>query len=385
MRISYSALETYAQCPQKYKFQEIDRIKATKSREALFGTAIHGALQFMFSRDPLFPTLEEILAHFRGSFTEKTALSEQDRTRYVEIGEKMIRSYYQKNPPWNYQVVDLELHFEVVLVDKVYDAKHLLVGKIDRIDKRDDGTYEIIDYKTSRKLPSQDAVDNNTQLAVYQLGLQKRWPHIEPGTVTLSLYFLRAGEKLSTKRSANTLARVEENILARIHTIEKKIEENDFPPTPSALCDWCGYKPICPAWRHLYEKEKKLPDGIQIEEAVKEYFDVRKAIEEHKKRLTLITASIHEYFNTQKLERAFGPNGSIMRTIQERITWDTSKIKEILQGQPIWEELLVVDPKKLAAVLGRLPYETRERLKNEARIVRKFTMLKTSKKKEKLG
>jgi len=58
---------------------------------------------------------------------------------------------------------------------------------------------EIIDYKTSRKMPSQEMVDKNLQLSIYHLGLIKRWPHISPGEVKLSLYFLEHGEKISTK------------------------------------------------------------------------------------------------------------------------------------------------------------------------------------------
>ena len=35
-KTSYSALETFKQCPQKYKFQQIDRIKAAKNKDAVF-------------------------------------------------------------------------------------------------------------------------------------------------------------------------------------------------------------------------------------------------------------------------------------------------------------------------------------------------------------
>src|SRR3989338_7593405 len=73
MRTSYSALETYKLCPQKYKFQEIDRVPAKKSKAAVFGTHIHSSLRFMFSRDPPFPTLDEVLARFPGQFSASPA------------------------------------------------------------------------------------------------------------------------------------------------------------------------------------------------------------------------------------------------------------------------------------------------------------------------
>jgi len=379
MRVSYSALETFKQCPQKYKFQEIDKIRVPKSKEALFGTAIHGALEFMFSRDPLFPTLEEVLAHFREHFEEKSTLPDADRARYVEIGQKMIRNFYEKNPPWNFDIVDLESHFEALLVDKVYEKTHVLVGKIDRIDKLSDGSYEIIDYKTNRKLPSQDDIDKNTQLAVYQLGLKKRWPHLDASKIKLSMYFLRAQEKFSTMRTDEKLTEAEERLLSSIHAIEKRIEEGSFPPTPSALCDWCGYKPVCPAWRHLYEQEEKP----KINDAVREYLEVKKEIDERKKRAAMLSGVIQEYMQKESLDRVFGDQGSIMRSLQERSDWNADDVQAILSPLPEWESILSVDTKKLGKILPSLPYEIQEKLKNEARIVKKFMALKISKKKEK--
>ena len=65
MRTSYSAIQTYLQCPKRYEFQDIQKIRVPKSREAIFGTLIHSTLHFMFQQDPLFPTLEEVVAAFR--------------------------------------------------------------------------------------------------------------------------------------------------------------------------------------------------------------------------------------------------------------------------------------------------------------------------------
>ena len=379
MRISYSLLETYKQCPQKYKFQEIDRIKSAKSKEALFGSAVHETLKFMFSRDPLFPTLEEVLAHFRERFMESKHITEEEKNRYREVGEKILRNFYMKNPPWNFNVVDLESRFEVVLDDQLYKSKHVLVGKIDRVDKLEDGSFEVIDYKTSRRLPSQDAVDHNLQLAVYQLGLQKRWPHLEPESIVLSLYYLRSGDKFTTKRSRESLEGTEKQLLAQLHGIEKKTEEKDFPPMPSALCDWCSYKQICPAWRHLY---KKPEEKVEIEKVMQEYFTLKTETDEKEKRMAELMATIRAYLESDGLDRIFGAYGTISRTAQERTSWDIDKVKEILSGHPLWQELLIIDQKKVKLVMARLPYELSERLKNEARVVKKFSMIKVSNKKE---
>ena len=64
MRISYSALNTYQTCPLKYKFQNVDKIKEPKSKEAVFGTIIHAVMNFIHTPGILSPTLEQALDYF---------------------------------------------------------------------------------------------------------------------------------------------------------------------------------------------------------------------------------------------------------------------------------------------------------------------------------
>ena len=61
MRTSYSALDTFRSCPLKYKYSQIDKLREPKRIETVFGTLIHSALRFMFVRNPLYPTLDEVM------------------------------------------------------------------------------------------------------------------------------------------------------------------------------------------------------------------------------------------------------------------------------------------------------------------------------------
>jgi len=164
MRTSYSAINTYLACPQKYKFQEIDRIKVPKSFEAVFGTLIHATLAFMFRRSPLFPTLDEVLEHFRAHWPSKETLSQESKRDplkkplsdeeeqiYMEEGIKMLKKFYEKNLPWNYDIVDLESRFDAAITDPKTGEAHILTGIIDRIDRRTEGGYGIIRSQKTRK------------------------------------------------------------------------------------------------------------------------------------------------------------------------------------------------------------------------------------------
>lgn len=384
MRTSYSALETYLQCPQKYKFQEIDKIKAPKSKEAVFGTLVHDALKYMFSRDPLFPTAEQILAHFReGMEQSKASFMEEEKNLYLTSGQDILKRFYMKNPPWNFTVVDLESFFEVPLADEKTGATHVLAGKIDRIDKTEDGSYEIIDYKTSRKLPSQADVDNNLQLSLYHMGLLRRWPHLDPQNIRLSLYFLKAQEKLATSRTKEDLTATRAKTIATIREIEEKKQggEKSFLPHPSVLCGWCAYKKICPAWKHLYQTQSF--GEIDIKNIIKEYFEIKDVETKNKERFGELTDLIHAYLNKEGLERIFGEEGSIMRKMNERTSWDAEKARPVLVELGLWERVATPDAKKIKALFPTLAQEAQTKLA-QAKIIKTFSVLSASKKKEKI-
>ena len=388
MRISYSALGTFRQCPQKYKFQEIDKIPSKKSKEALFGTLIHASLKRMFSHDPLFPTLDEVIAEFRMAWNVSRAhveLSEEESYAYLGQGEHILRRFYAKNKPWNFNVVDLESRFEVIIQDSKTGEAHVLAGIIDRIDKPTEDMYEIIDYKTARKMKSQESVDTDLQLSLYHLGLVRRWPHIEKATVVLSLYYVKHNEKITTTRSPTALEAVYKNILVTIHDIKDRTSSGEFPPQPSALCDWCGYKAMCPAWKFLYSaKQTVLSNKLDIEKIIIEYFEIKKTAQKQTKRLAELQADIKAYMDQEGLTRVFGDGGSISKTVQERYRYDYEKIKAVLADHnrmDVWEAIMSPDDKKLKTALGSLPSPLKEKVLEARSVLRQFETLTTTIKK----
>ena len=344
MRVSYSALETYKTCPLKFKYQELDKIKSPKSIEALFGSSIHSALKQMFSRTPLYPTLDEIVNFFTVKWLEKKPeeIDEETLKVYFEEGVALLKNFYKKNSPWNFNAVELESRFEVQIEDTVNKKTHTLAGIMDRIDKSpESGVYEIIDYKTSKRMPSQNDLDKNLQLSIYNLGLIKRWPHLKQENIKLSLYFLKHNEKIETQRTIGDMENTKNEILKIINEIETLISENkEFIPTPSPLCDWCGYRKICPMWRHLYQTNNPSPiTNDQIKEIVGEYFELSSQNKNNKKRIGELQKIVYEFMKQENLERVFGEEGYLTKTTQEREIRDMKKIKQILEEMKKWDEV----------------------------------------------
>lgn len=345
MRVSYSALETYKNCPLKFKHQELDKIKAPKSIEAVFGSIVHSTLKRMFERTPLYPSLDEIIDFFNNKWQElKNTQNEEILKAYYNDGVEILKSFYKKNSPWNFNALELESRFETVIENQEKNEHHVLAGKIDRIDKlTEDAHYEIIDYKTAKKMPSKEAIDKDLQLSIYGLGLLKRWPHLKPENIKLSLYYLRHNEKIETKRTLKDLDRTKEEILKTINEIQELLAGNkEFIPTPSSLCEWCGYKKACPMWKHLYDKSQNLNLKTQneLEAAVNEYFELKTQNSQNNRRISEITGQISDFMAKEGVTRVFSENGYFTRILQERTGYNMAKIKDILQELNRWEEVV---------------------------------------------
>ena len=117
MRISYSALSTYQTCPLKYKYQNVDHIKEPKSKEAVFGTLIHSVMQYVHSPALVAPSLEDALDFFSQNWNEDIWADELEERAAFSQGVKMIQTYYEKNDPADFNVVDLESRFAIEIGD----------------------------------------------------------------------------------------------------------------------------------------------------------------------------------------------------------------------------------------------------------------------------
>ena len=117
-----------------------------------------------------------------------------------------------------------------------------LIGYIDRLEKRND-TYYIIDYKTNNWLKSQEEIDNDTQLATYQIAVMEEY---DTDKVVLNWHFLKYNELLESKKTKEEIEKLKKELFEKIEKIEN---EKEYKPNKSRLCDWCEYKSMCPEFK----------------------------------------------------------------------------------------------------------------------------------------
>ncbi|MBT9132126.1 MAG: hypothetical protein DDT32_00717 [Syntrophomonadaceae bacterium] len=261
VRVSYSKISTYSQCPLKYKYQYIEQRPTRPSHYLDFGSTIHKTLSDYHSNfDPKKAGLDDLMALYQRNWIATAYKDKEEEEKFKEDGRHILEAYYEKAKVDPNQILYLEEFFKVKIGD------YELTGKIDRIDRLPDGGWEIIDYKTSRKTKDVSELESplhptevqeTLQLDIYYLACQENWRR-EPKR--LSIYYLAAQEdgeyrprKVSVSRSKGEAQRIKA-LERSIHNIAQGIRKEDFPPKRGVLCGWCDFYSICSVWKEQRER-----------------------------------------------------------------------------------------------------------------------------------
>jgi len=320
----------------------------------------------------------ELLKYFTEKWNADVYKDKQEESFAFYQGVDILKKYYLQNQNQKFNIINLEVSFQIPISDN--KEFHQITGRIDRIDKLDDGTFEVIDYKTTKKMPAQSDVDNNFQLLIYYLGVVNRWPSLEKENrpVKLSLCYLRHGEKLSVIRKKEVIKETQQKILDLINQINK----SKFEPRVNPLCDWCQYQQYCPLYKHKFiSEESPALDDKEIKEVIKEYFTIKEKQSIDNKRINELKQIINKYCDNKSIDRVFGDEGYITRLSQQRFSYNFNKVKEILEPIGKWKEILTIDKVKFKKVINSLPYDLKKQIDQTKTLDKEFKVISTSKNK----
>jgi len=243
-RYSHSRMETFKQCPLKYRFRYVDGIeKEEEGIEAFTGKCVHQALEELLGlkiktgSEPNYGKAEQLfLAAWDDKYHPSVIIRRRNMTvdDYRQRGLLCLRNYFEMEKLRDFgELLDLELSLSF----RIGNAE--MTGVVDRLHRNGD-TYHIIDYKTSKRDMSRQDADTDNQLALYEIGVRQLFP--DAREVLLHWYMLPHRNIVDSSRSPLELERLEQNVLALIETIEST---RDFVPVETPLCGWCDYRREC--------------------------------------------------------------------------------------------------------------------------------------------
>jgi len=227
--LNYSKIKTYRECPLLYKYKYIEGKREGLTPASSLGVSIHRTLEEYHrnSNDP-----SELLSYYDDCWLAAGYASAGEQMEWYLKGQKMLETYAEHEYERKTTVDSTEREFIF------QEGEWTLRGKIDRIDKLPDGSWEVIDYKTGTDVDLSLAVTDSLQMGIYALGARRAW-HIENGQATF--HFIAFDKKISAPFSAFD----EQQILYTFIETGKKIVAEEFEPDTSH-CATCAFNTRCP-------------------------------------------------------------------------------------------------------------------------------------------
>ncbi len=242
--LSASSMTTFLQCPLKFKFSRIDRIKEPATEPMILGSFVHEILEEFYKASADERTFDTARSIGRDLWDSKWA-KEADEVGVRDINQFRwkawwcIENLFTLEDPQQMNLAGVETK-----VDDTINGVRVL-GFVDRYLHDDDGNVVVADYKTGKVPLPKWSADKVFQIMVYVLMLEQM---LEQPVVSGEIIYLKEGKVVAYEPTQKRRSETIQTITSVRKEVEDSCEAGAFQTKPSRLCDWCHYKPICPAW-----------------------------------------------------------------------------------------------------------------------------------------
>ena len=266
---SYSMLNTFSHCPQKYKLIYIDRIrKKEESIEAFLGKVVHQVLEWLYSSKNIKRTimLDEIISKYKEIWLNRwhgdimvyakqntSVKANSIKGKVYKEGIDCLVNYWNRYGPKFYEVdKQNELAIENMELEKKYTSKiagYNFIGIVDRM-SFDNDVITITDYKTTKRSKTERQAKTDLQMGIYYKLIKE---NLNVKKIFLCLIYLRGLKQIDFEISSKDYNKIEnkiKNLMDKILLEEEKFNRNKndqelYKPNEGFLCNWCYYWQEC--------------------------------------------------------------------------------------------------------------------------------------------
>lgn len=242
-KISYSRINTYLFCPHKYKLIYLENKYIPLNSDISFGNSIHKTLDHFYKAGIY--SYENLMDSL--NFCWESSGYENHQEAYISYlrAVDVLNNFWQTYGKYPAKKIYTEHNFKTEI------GKYPFIGIIDRIDEYEDGTRELVDYKTHKVIWEQEKVDNDLQLSLYCYGCKAALGFIPD---KIAIYFLSQNKKIYTTRNQEQI----DNAVKLSVNIADKINNEEFEPN-TEKCSFCDFKASC-----KFSKLKTKNDDFKV-------------------------------------------------------------------------------------------------------------------------
>ena len=214
---------------------------------ANFGTAMHGVLEIALNNAKTsgeYPPLDAVKAAFDKFMDGLYFTTSAKREQYLKQGRNALDSYY----PVFSQIPASRIEGTEFQINDVQVGEDFITGKIDRIEKNSDGTFELYDYKTGKAKSAAQIAPGGAkegyynQLCFYKYAFEK----LTGAKVSkVGLIFVEEHQKNVSLELTDSDIQYIENLIKGTYTNIKALNFDPINDRNSDACKYCTYKQLC--------------------------------------------------------------------------------------------------------------------------------------------
>jgi DNA helicase-2/ATP-dependent DNA helicase PcrA len=234
-RFSASALNTYENCPQHYKFAYVLNVPSASQISFNLGSLIHDIIYQLTLREleGVPPSELQAFELLERLWPSAGFASKQEEEERREEAQQLLATYVEWNLEDENEVIGAEVEFLFPL--KGRNVK----GFIDRLERTPEGHYVVVDFKTGSSMESKNTIKDNIQMNVYCLAVQNKFGQLPERA---SLLYLKKGKTVDYTPDPENV----EMQQAKLAEIVEQVLNESFDAQPShAACLFCGYHELC--------------------------------------------------------------------------------------------------------------------------------------------
>ena len=251
--MNVTALSAYLNCPLGFYYKNLVRIPSGKSESLEFGSAIHHALEKLFTKmlandNKHFPAREEMVTDFNWYMRKhRENFTQEAFDRRMEYGDEVLRNYYEKYiSNWN-KVVTVERNIRGVVVNGVP-----LKGKLDKLEFNGK-EVNVVDYKSGNidnalpkmKPPSEKEPHGGDywRQAVFYKILVDNYQQKDWKVISTEFDFIEPDKKGEYRKEKIVISPQDiETVKQQIAEVWQKIQARDFyTGCGKEDCHWCNF------------------------------------------------------------------------------------------------------------------------------------------------
>jgi hypothetical protein len=277
--LTFSALNTFRNCPRKYKHRYIDCLRPREKAESLsFGSVIHGAIELWYRSAADSNRLWTVLDFIDQQFPLRAGDDGQKAT--WNLARAMFTGYASRYASEEFAIVEVELPFtgEIRNPDTGRPSQtFVMAGKADAIVKRSDGMY-LLEHKTASSIDANylDKLWTDTQIALYSFYLrQLGYPIVGViYNILLKSRLKQKGGETEAEYEARRRELAAKNKSGR-STAKRQLPESD-EEFQARLAEWYA-RPDAFHREHIYLSEDRLAMlQEEVWEITQQYLDARR-------------------------------------------------------------------------------------------------------------